>query len=226
MMVPEVEYLGWKVTADGISPTDSGTAALLKAPEPQDVHQLRSLLGSVTYFGRLLPDMSTVLAPLYQLMKKGSPCMWTRQCSAAVAKVKAMLTNPPVLMRYDPKLPLKLVTDASSVGVGAALMHVLPDGVERPVMYASRTLTATERKYAQVEREAAVVSFGVNQFHRFLYGRQFKLVVDNRALSRILSPDRNLPTLEGTRCTPGSRPARCGRGFTSTMQDHFSHRAS
>ena len=199
MMVPEVEYLGWKVTAEGISPTDSGTAALLEAPEPQDVHQLRSLLGSVTYFGRLLPDLSTVLAPLYQLMKKGSPWMWTRQCSAAVKKVKAMLTNPPVLMRYDPKLPPKLVTDASSVGVGAALMHVLPGGVERPVMYASRTLTATERKYAQVEREAAAVSYGVSRFHRFLYGRQFTLVVDNRALSRILSPDRNLPTLAAAR---------------------------
>ena len=199
MMVPEVEYLGWKVTAAGISPTDSGTAAVLEAPEPQDVHQLRSLLGSVTYFGRLLPDLSTVLAPLYQLMKKGSPWRWTRQCSAAVAKVKAMLTNPPVLMRYDPTLPLKLVTDASSVGVGAALMHVLPGGAERPVMYASRTLTATERKYAQVEREAAAVSYGVSRFHPFLYGRHFSLVVDNHALSRILSPDRKLPTLAAAR---------------------------
>ncbi|XP_043224663.1 uncharacterized protein K02A2.6-like [Amphibalanus amphitrite] len=198
-MLPEVEYLGWKVTAEGISPTDEGTSALLAAPEPQDVQQLRSLLGSVTYFARLLPDLSTVLSPLYHLLKKDSPWKWTKQCSAAVAKVKKLLTNPPVLMRYEPTLPLKLVTDASSVGVGAALMHVLPGGAERPIMYASRTLTPTERKYAQVEREAAAVSYGVSRFHRFLYGRQFTLVVDNRALSRILSPDRNLPTLAAAR---------------------------
>ena len=199
LMVPEVEFLGWKVTADGIAPTDSGVAAVLKAPEPTDVNQLRSLLGSITYFGRLLPDLSTVLAPLYDLMRKGVAWSWTRRCSDAVRKVKSMLTSPPVLMRYDPTLPLKLVTDASSVGVGAALMHVMPDGAERPVMYASRTLTQTERKYAQVEREAAAVSYGVNRFHRFLYGRPFTLVVDNRALSRILSPDRNLPSLAAAR---------------------------
>ena len=98
-----------------------------------------------------------------------------------------------------PAQPLKLVTDASSVGVGAALMQVMPDGAERPIMYASRTLTSTERKYAQVEKEAAAVSFGVSRFHRFIYGRHFTLVVDNRALSRILSPDRNLPTLAAAR---------------------------
>ena len=199
LMVPEVEFIGWKVTPDGITPTDSGIEAVLNAPEPKDVSQLRSLLGSITYFGRLLPDLSTVLAPLYELVKKGVPWSWTQRCAAAVKKVKSMLTSPPVLKRYDPALPLKLVTDASSVGVGAALMQVMPDGAERPVMFASRTLTATERKYAQVEREAAAVSFGVSRFHRFIFGRQFTLVVDNRALSRILSPDRNLPSLAAAR---------------------------
>ncbi|XP_043191626.1 uncharacterized protein K02A2.6-like [Amphibalanus amphitrite] len=199
LAVPEVEFLGWKVTAEGIAPTDGGVAAVLQAPEPTDVSQLRSLLGSITYFGRLLPDLSTVLAPLYQLTKKGVPWAWTEQCAKAVEKVKRMLTSPPVLMRYDPDLPLRLVTDASSVGVGAALVHVTPDGAERPVMYASRTLTPTERKYPQVEREAAAVSFGITRFHRFLYGRPFTLVVDNRALSRILSPDRDLPSLAAAR---------------------------
>ncbi|XP_043238246.1 uncharacterized protein K02A2.6-like [Amphibalanus amphitrite] len=199
LAVSEVEFLGWKVTADGIAPTDGGVAAVLQAPEPKDVSQLRSLLGSITYFGRLLPDLSTVLAPLYRLTKKGVQWEWSQKCAEAVNKVKQMLTSPPVLMRYDPDLPLKLVTDASSVGVGAALVHVTPNGAERPVMYASRTLTATERKYAQVEREAAAVSYGVSRFHRFIYGRRFTLVVDNRALSRILSPDRDLPSLAAAR---------------------------
>ena len=105
----------------------------------------------------------------------------------------------PVLMRYDPALPLRLVTDASATGVGAALLRVTPDGLERPVQYASRTLTATERKYAQVEKEAAAGSFGVKRFHQFLFGRTSTLVVDNQTLSKILNPDRELPSLAAAR---------------------------
>ena len=93
----------------------------------------------------------------------------------------------------------RLVTDASATGVGAALLQVTRDGLERPVQYASRTLTATERKYAQVEKEAAAVSFGVKRFHQFLFGRPFTLVVDNQTLSKILNPDRELPSLAAAR---------------------------
>ena len=91
------------------------------------------------------------------------------------------------------------MTDASATGLGAALFHVTPDGLERPVSYASRTLTPTERKYAQIEKEAAAVSFGIRRFHQFLFGRPFALVVDNKALSRILSPDKELLSLAAAR---------------------------
>ena len=198
-MKEEVLYLGWKISGQGIRPKDKGVEAVLNAPEPSDVQQLRSLLGSINYFAKLLPDLSTVLEPLYALTKKGAVWKWTRECREAVRAVKKMLAGPRVLMTYDPDLPVKLITDASSVGVGAALLHVLPDGTERPVAYASRSLTTTERKYAQVEKEAAAVAYGVSRFHHFLYGRKFTLVTDNRALSRILGPTKGLPSLAAAR---------------------------
>ena len=197
--VREVTYLGWKLSATELKPLSDKTEAVRQAPEPRNVQELRSLIGSVSYYQRLLPNLATVLAPLYALLKKDARWQWTSQCAEAVALVKEMLTSSPVLLRYDPGLPLRLVTDASATGVGAALLMVTPDGLERPVQYASRTLTPTERKYAQVEKEAAAVSFGVRRFHQFLYGREFTLVVDNRALSRILSPDRDLPGLAAAR---------------------------
>ncbi|XP_043206001.1 uncharacterized protein K02A2.6-like [Amphibalanus amphitrite] len=195
----EVSFLGWRITADSIRPEEDGTTALLDAPEPRDVQQLRSLLGSVNYYSRLLPGLATTLAPLYALLKRGTPWRWTPQCSAAVATVKRLLASGRVLVRYDPSLPLKLVTDASSTGVGATLLHQMPDGTERPIMFASRTLTPTERRYAQVEKEATGVQYGLRRFHRFLFGRRFTLTVDNRALSRILSPERDLPGLSAAR---------------------------
>ncbi|XP_043227191.1 uncharacterized protein K02A2.6-like [Amphibalanus amphitrite] len=195
----KVTYLGWEVSATELKALEDKTRAVKEAPEPTNVDQLRSFIGSVSYYQRMLPDLATVLAPLYALLKKGVSWRWTAACSAAVSRVKRMLSSPPVLMRYDVSLPLKLVTDASATGLGAALVHVTPDGLERPVSYASRTLTPTERKYAQVEKEAAGVSFGIRRFHQFLFGRPFTLVVDNRALSRILSPDRELPSLAAAR---------------------------
>ena len=98
-----------------------------EAPEPKNVGELRSFIGSVSYYQKLLPSLATVLAPLYALLKKGTPWQWTADCAAAVARVKEMLSFSPVLLRYDPSLPLKLVTDASSTGLGAALLQVTPD---------------------------------------------------------------------------------------------------
>ena len=167
--------------------------------EPANVTELRSLLGSVNYYQRLIPNLSSILAPLYALLRKGAVWRWTASCRPSLNQVKVALTGGRVLMRFDQSLPLKLITDASSVGVGAALVHVLPDGTERPICFASRTLTATEQKYAMVEKEAVAVSFGVRRFIQYLHGKHFHLVTDNRALSHILNPRKELPALSAAR---------------------------
>ena len=71
-----------------------------------------------------------------------------------------------MLVHYDPALPLKLDCDASAYGVGAVLSHVFPNGEERPVAYASRTLTQTERGYSQLEKEALSLVYGVKKYHQ------------------------------------------------------------
>ena len=192
----EVTYLGWRISGTDLKPVPEKIEALQNMPEPKDVSELRTLLGSANYYHRLIPNMATVMAPLYNLLKKKNvKWNWTAECSKAMKMVKEILASEKVLMRYDTELPLKLITDASAVGVGAVLVHQLPDGLERPVCYSSRTLTPTEKKYAVVEKEALAVSFGIKKFQQYLYGRRFCLVTDNRALSLILNPERDLPSL-------------------------------
>ena len=65
-----------------------------------------------------------------------------------------MITSEQVLTNYDPAFPVRLACDASPTGIGAVLSHVMPDGNERPIAFASRSLTKTERKYAQIDKEA------------------------------------------------------------------------
>ena len=84
-----------------------------------------------------------------------------------------------VLTLYDPALPVKLACDASPTGIGAVLSHVMPDGAERPVAFASRSLAQAERKYAQIDKDALSIVWGVKKFHVYLFGRSFTLITDH-----------------------------------------------
>ena len=104
-----------------------------------------------------------------------------------------------MLAHYDPQLPIRLAGDASSYGIGAVLSHVLADGTERPVAYASRTLLSNEQHYAQVKKEALCLIFGVQKFYQYIYGREFTLVTDHRPLTTIFGPKKGVPPLAAAR---------------------------
>ena len=109
--------------------------------------------------------------PLYQLLENNHQWKWTEQCETEFHNVKEMIISEQVLTRYDPSLPLRpLVCDASPVGIGAVLSHVMNDGTERPIAFASRTLTKTEQGYAQIDKEALAILWEVKKFHVYLFG--------------------------------------------------------
>ncbi|CAB4040584.1 G- coupled receptor GRL101 [Paramuricea clavata] len=99
---------------------------------------------------------------------------WTDQCEEAFCKVKAMVVSDLVLTHYDPNLPLQLACDASPVGIGAVLSHVMTDGTERPIAFASRSLSKAERNYAQIDKEALATVWGVKKFHNCLFDAHSK----------------------------------------------------
>ena len=186
-MLPRVEYLGHVIDESGLDPTKEKVKAIQEAPQPHNVTELRSFLGIINYYSKFLPNLSVTLSPLYHLLKKGVKWQWNEQHTTAFAKAKSTLQDDSLLVHYDSTRPLVVACDASPYGLGAVLSHIMDDGQERPVAYASRTLTSAEKNYSQLEKEALGVVFAVQKFHKYLYGRHFVIESDHRPLSFIFS---------------------------------------
>ena len=110
------------------------------------------------YYRKFLPDLATVLQPLNELLQAGRKWNWSPKCVTAVNEIKSLLTTSRVLAHYDPDLPMKMAADASAYGIGTIISHVYLDGAEKPIAFASRTLTSSESNYAQIKKRGPCTS--------------------------------------------------------------------
>lgn len=198
----KLEFLGFVVSKGCKEQSPALTSAVLNFPTPTNAKQVHSFLGLLGFYDQFIPMYSTLTRPLRDLTKVDVPFTWSMQCQKAFLECKSALVSNDILVLYDPSLPIVVYCDASPVGVGSVLCHsVSVNGklVDKPVMYASCTLTPTQQNYAQIDREALAVIFSINKFHRFLWGRPFTLITDNFAVQRILGDTKGLPLRTGHR---------------------------
>ena len=198
-LLPSVEYLGYRISGNGIQPTEEKLRAIRDAPIPRDLSQLKSFLGLLNYYGKFLPHLSSTLAPLYKLLSKGQVWCWGREQEEAFCIAKSQLTSETLLVHFDPTLQLALSCDASPYGLGAVLSHVCEDGSDKPIAYASRSLAPAEKKYSQLEKEGLAIVFGVKKFHQYLYGRKFVVHSDHKPLQFLFKEDKPVPTMASAR---------------------------
>jgi len=140
-----------------------------------------------------------MIHPLNKLLRKQQKWVWDKGCEKAFSWPKQALASSPVLVHYDPSLPIHLAADVSAYGIGAVISHVARDGSEHPIAFASCSLSVSERNYSQIEKEALALVFGVRKFHQFIYGRHFTLVTDHKPLLAILGPKKEIPPLAAAR---------------------------
>lgn len=113
--------------------------------------------------------------------------------------MKSLIQLAGMLTHYDPNREMIVTCDASTKGVGAVLYHIMPDGTERPVVMASRSLSPAEKNYSQIDREALALTFAAKKFHQYVYAFLGQFTYKGQvAMNNVLVVDHEGPTLLGS----------------------------
>lgn len=184
----EIEFLGHKITKSGIAPSDTKVAAILAFRRPTSDSEVRSFLGLANYLNKYIPDLATRDEPLRELTKKGVKFSWESRQEEAFQTIKRAMADVQKLGFYDASFRTAVIADASPKGLGAMLVQTDEFGVEKVISFASKSLTETEKRYCQTEKEALALVWAVEKFQFYLLGRKFDLVTDCKALSYLFTP--------------------------------------
>ena len=184
--VNKITYLGHDVDKNGIKPSNEKVKALLQAPPPTSLSELRTTLGAFGYFARHIPNFSTLVEPLRRILNS-TQFTWPEDAQETLEKMKFMISNSSALAPFDVSLPVTVSTDASNVGLGATLSIMDPQFGKRTVEFASKRLTDAERKFSTTEKEALALVWACERWRPYLLGRRFVLETDHEPLRMIMS---------------------------------------
>ena len=176
----DCHFFGGNLTPSGYKVDPVKVQAITEMKPPQNLQDLQSYLGLVNYLNRFSPTLAELTAPLRALCKKDTLFTWESAQQAAFEAIKKEITSAPVLSYLDQSKTSIIQSDASKKGLGAVLLQ---DG--KPVVYSSRSLTETEQRYSNIERELLSVVFALERFHHYVYGYTVTVQTDHKPLVSI-----------------------------------------
>ena len=186
----ELDFLGMKVTTEGIKPSPDKVDKIQSFPTPKNTKDVRSFTGLAQFYRKFIKGFSETARPLFDLLKHNKAFKWTDDCAKAFQTLKDAISNDVVLLYPDYQKEFHLTTDASGTALGATLSQE-KDGELRPVAFGGRSLHDHERNYGATQREMLGVVFAVEYFRHYLEGRHFQLYTDHQALIHMLTKSEN-----------------------------------
>ena len=191
-MIPSVLFLGHWVDSAGL--LHPSLTSLKHYWRTQHLWIFESTSSTWDYYLNTVNSFQISLQPwhlLYWLLKKVVFCKWSIEEEESFQYSKVLLTSSPLLVHFDPDLPLELACDASAMDIGAVLGHILTDRSEHLIGYALRSLSEAEKNYSQLEKEGWSCVFDVRRFHSYVLGHHFPLFTDRKPLLALLNEHRS-----------------------------------
>ena len=183
----KLTFLGHVIDAGGIRADPEKSKAIVDMSLPTSLSELRRFLGMANQLGKFTPNLAELTQPLRELLSKSRNRTWGPSQSKAFDLVKTELSKPTTLALYDPAATTKISADASAFGLGTVLLQKDNDlWRPRPVAFASRSMTETERRYAQIEKEALAATWACEKFSDFVLGKLILLETDHKPLVPLL----------------------------------------
>ena len=176
----EIPFFGMLYSTDGVKPDPERVEAISTLPAPENAREVQEFLGIATYMAPYIPLLTHHSAVLRELLRKDVEYTWLQSHDEAFQMIKSLICKATTLAYFDPNKSSTLQVDSSLKGLGVVLMQ---EG--RPISFASKSLTDTESRYANIERELLAVVYGCERFHTFLYGKPFVVVSDHKPLEMI-----------------------------------------
>ena len=165
--------------------------AINNLKQPNNEKKLKSSIGAIQYLSKYVDNLSAQTDSLRKLLKKDKDWLWTEKHTQAFENLKQKITEILCLAHYNSEYPNIITTDASTKGLGATLWQDQPDGKLKPIGFASRFLSDTEKKYAINELELLAVVCGLEHFRLYTYGKPIKLLTDHQALELLIKRNRS-----------------------------------
>ena len=182
-----IRFLAHIIDSSGLHADPQKTTAVTQFPVPLDVTGIQRFMGMVNHLGKFIPHLADPSATLRQLLRKDSVWVWGEPQQKAFEQIKQALVAPTVLAHYNPNRPTIISADASNTGLGAVLFQVQDDGQRRPVCYASRSLSDTEKRYAVIEKKALATTWASERFSDYVVDIPFTLETDHKPLTVLLN---------------------------------------
>ena len=187
---PSVNFLGYVVSADGITMDTNKVKAINDWPSPlKNITDVRSFLGLAGYYRKFVQGFSKLASPLTELLKKDTSFSWGDKEQDSFQTLKNSITSAPILSLPDPTKPYVVITDASGFATGAILQQDHGKGLQ-PIAFMSHKMNAAERNYPVHEQELLAVIHSLREWRHYLHGAKFEVITDHMSLKHFLTQPR------------------------------------
>ena len=190
-----IEWLGFRLTRTGTSPINTKAQGISDRQRPTNLKQLGSFLGAVkNQFNKFIPNLASISFPSRTILKKDADWTWNTEHEKAFVKFYDEMKGVVEVSHFKRNQEFRIICDASKQGLCAVLQQSQTIGEWRPICFSSWVLTNCESKYSINELELLAIVWAVEHFRNYVYGVQFKIISNHKALMSVLKPNRGNKT--------------------------------